>query len=1201
MARAARAARRILRWTAWAVAFLALVVLIAGILATFTPIPDRLARASLDRALAASGGRLTTGSTSGTLIRGLDLTDVHFSLPPDLEVTARRIHVRVSPAPLLVGLVVVRDVRLEDAVVTLRSRSRKEGEGSKGMGSSTLFLRVPRAKVKGGRFVMIEEKENGEETVADLRDISFGADVTLLQKTLHVTLRDASFTPPAPLPEIGALSGSVSFGLGSLKGRFDLRGATARSGLALKGTLDAGSAAAWKADADLHPLAIRDLAAWWKDAPDLTVEGRLNLGGSGAAVTWSGDVRGAAIGALTSKGEARWKSGVTTVRGDATLDKATPQVFLPFPTGREATLSGHAAFDVTAGPRDQLNWRVTARLGAARIWGFDVGSSECTASGDATRGEASGSLVSPLAGAAAFSTQWGPSPGAFALELASHEVRLPEVLKVLDLMPPMPGPVRFPEGPWSVSRLLIDQDALGISVEAEASDPAGARITLETAPIGKGLPIAWKADVHDLDFGPWGWPIPGAADFGASFEGPSADEGTLALKVASFRMGALTSGPFDTALTFTGKGIETTPTKISTNAGAMDFGPCRLGYDGTWSAPVTLDLTDVGPLADLAALPSLAFGGRLKGSLTLRGEADGMGAHGDLQVEAFAWGEARCDRLTIKGVFSETSASDLGVAWERLALSGAAMGDGSATFRGTPAQAGLTLSTALGEGRLLSLTAAGSMGNGSGQLTVLPLLITIGPKRFTQDGPLNLRWDKERVAWSGLRLLKNKSLLESDGWLALGEVMGSSRFACGLKARHIPLAILPFPTPSFAGYLDGDLSFGGTVSTPEMEGSLALTEGSFAFPRSDLVIAPVTATLKAHGNRLVLTGAKATTPEGGQATASGYLAFKGIIPRDFEVKAEGGNFPFVLGPDLAGRGNFRITLKGTIDHPVIDGEAEILKAKLQLPDLAAQDPLPTTIRFTNAPVGSPLGADEVSLRAVGPLRGSLKLFSEGGLWVTSTSVLAELTGSLTVRFTSRGPALDGTLTVSQGRYIFQGKKCDLVESRVSFNGSTDLLPILDVTATYTADATEITIHVTGPADHPKLHLSSQPPMNEADILATFLFGKTGTGFSPQEDKTVSAAAATLALQYQTGPILESLQKGLRLDTLAVGPAPQGGTQLSLSRALGDRTLFEYRQVFGAEPESRLDLRYRVNRTLSLSADSSTRTGSGVDVLWEQRY
>ena len=109
---------RLLRWLIRVVAAFLLLSALVLSLAIFTPLPDRIAWSTLEKAVRSAGGSVTA-RREGTLIGGLDLYDLDLKVPGKLALEVRRIHVRLSPWALVVGIVRLRNVSVESPELTL--------------------------------------------------------------------------------------------------------------------------------------------------------------------------------------------------------------------------------------------------------------------------------------------------------------------------------------------------------------------------------------------------------------------------------------------------------------------------------------------------------------------------------------------------------------------------------------------------------------------------------------------------------------------------------------------------------------------------------------------------------------------------------------------------------------------------------------------------------------------------------------------------------------------------------------------------------------------------------------------------------------------------------------------------------------------------------------------------------------------------
>ncbi len=114
-------------------------------------------------------------------------------------------------------------------------------------------------------------------------------------------------------------------------------------------------------------------------------------------------------------------------------------------------------------------------------------------------------------------------------------------------------------------------------------------------------------------------------------------------------------------------------------------------------------------------------------------------------------------------------------------------------------------------------------------------------------------------------------------------------------------------------------------------------------------------------------------------------------------------------------------------------------------------------------------------------------------------------GDLHIRKTPNAPpSLVGNLQIIRGYYSFQGRRFDVrPESLVTFRGQTPIDPALNVTADRQVSGVTASVEVRGSMREPEVNLSSQPPLDDADLLALIIFGQ------PVNDLGASAARLTL--------------------------------------------------------------------------------------------
>jgi hypothetical protein len=1162
---------------------------------------DRYAERALLRALARSGGTFSAEKREGTLLSGLQLDGVKVVVPGRLEVTARRLRVRLHSTPLLAGVFSAKNPSVEGlrvVVLTSPHDSPRAASSPSNPIPAWLLVSVSGLRVEGAslrfRPAGAEAADEGEA----VRGISLAANLSVAAGRL--TLDDlrlgvkAAPGAPAPLSAGGRLTWIPPDGL-----RGALRLKTPRSSAFVTGS--AASLGGPLPELDLHatlsPLSLREIPLGWEGAPDFRFSGNLSLALKDARWRWEADVEEPQLGAVRSEGSARVGPVEATFEGRIESPSLSLSPFWETPPDRVARLSGSARFTVRVPKDGEPEWTAAGTLGPSSVWGLPLASAEVTGGGDLGRADLEGSLDGPLGGRGSLHMTWDGKEDLVRLGLSGEAVRLPEVLDRLALRPELPKPLHLPEAPLRMDRLDLTWRADSFSLEGEAEDASGGRYSGSLS-LDPRSPAAWSAACRSVAPEAWGIPGEGPWTLAARFEGPSLERGRVLLETSPSSWSGVRVGPFRTDVDVT----DWETFRFSAAESQTSLG--RIRAEGTVGPAGKLDLRvriREASLKEWGARWNLSLAGTGEAEGTVEGSRDEPAVSGNLHMENFSGGGFAASQAEVHGRWGPEGRK-VSAGWKALARTGTVLGDGTAAVEISGGTSRIDLQTGFGVGRLLKAEATGLLASDRGDLRVERLRMELEGRPFDLTGPGRVAWDPGGVVWEGIELERNQNSVATEGRFRFATADAPASLEAKLSAQHLPLRFLPFlPGPeALTGFVTGDLVWVGSLEDPELSGQVDLLDLNVKVPDSDLAIL-ANARLSAEGRRLRISSASLTTTEGGSATAEGLLEFRGLLVRDMNLRAKGDDFPLVLGTDFSGMADFDLTLRGPLSRPVLEGTTRIVKGRIQLPELARMEPISPTIRFVNAPPGSPFSGRPQGEALVGPLRGSLRMRSEGKLWAGNRNLLAELAGELVLRLSDDGQVLEGSLDILQGRYLFQGLKFDLRDSRIFFKGTTDWTPYLDLQAQRETAGAVVTARVTGPADRPELGLSSSPPMEESDILSTLLFGRASDDLTAGENQKWGSAAAALALQYRAGPLMDSMKERLDLDAFQLGSDAMGAALVGFSKFIGDRTVLEYSQTFGALPEGRLNLRYRINRHLSVQSESSTLGKSGLDLLWEQRY
>src|SRR5918992_5495010 len=181
----------------------------------------------------------------------------------------------------------------------------------------------------------------------------------------------------------------------------------------------------------------------------------------------------------------------------------------------------------------------------------------------------------------------------------------------------------------------------------------------------------------------------------------------------------------------------------------------------------------------------------------------------------------------------------------------------------------------------------------------------------------------------------------------------------------------------------------------------------------------------------------------------------------------------------------------------------------------------------------------------------------------------------------------------------RSRKFDLQTGVITFTGSEDINPTLDITASYRVSAYTVNINVAGESKAPSLTLSSEPELEQQDIIALLLFGKTSDRLTESEG-TISEQAQGAAANAAAGAAAQAIGRELGIDSLDVkaGNTPDDAS-ISAGQYITQDLFLSYERQFGKEGGNTVGVEYNLSRELLLKGSSSDLGESALDLLWRR--
>ncbi|MEH8019252.1 translocation/assembly module TamB [Rheinheimera muenzenbergensis] len=489
----------------------------------------------------------------------------------------------------------------------------------------------------------------------------------------------------------------------------------------------------------------------------------------------------------------------------------------------------------------------------------------------------------------------------------------------------------------------------------------------------------------------------------------------------------------------------------------------------------------------------------------------------------------------------------------------------------------------------------------------LKLSGSTGRWQYHTEQPLELGWQNwslnaalaKDTLTSALQLqLYNNASLQTDA--TISDVQSSSRNVEGrLLLQQFSLAFLqPLlqQNSNLAGMLNSDLRFKGSLTKPDLNGSVALSGFKLAGQQAPVDVTDANLELKFAGQQASLQGLASTS--------------KGQIHLNGEA----------LWPQTD---DWRATLNITGDELSL----QVPQARLQIaPDLiVSARPGLTTLSGTVRIPFARISIDSLPQTAVGlsddlvlldnklqpiataektafALQTDINVILGKRVQLSAFGLQTRLSGNLRVRQQpQQHPTVNGDVSLQDGTFRAYGQDLLIRQGKMSFNGPADQ-PFLNVEAIRNPanmeDDVIAGIRVTGPADQPNITLFSEPAKPQANALAYLLMGRDIGSDSGNAGSALTTSLIGMSIS-STGAVIGELGEAfgvrdLTLDTAGAGDKSQVTVSGYLSRDL--QVKYGY-GIFNAVGE--FTLRYRIMRNLYLEAVNSL--DNAVDLLYKFEF
>ncbi|TFI59025.1 translocation/assembly module TamB [Sphingomonas parva] len=391
---------------------------------------------------------------------------------------------------------------------------------------------------------------------------------------------------------------------------------------------------------------------------------------------------------------------------------------------------------------------------------------------------------------------------------------------------------------------------------------------------------------------------------------------------------------------------------------------------------------------------------------------------------------------------------------------------------------------------------------------------------------------------------------------------------------------------------------GGTLSSPQIRGSLRTEGARVESAVTGMVIEKLSAAGRFGGSRLVLDSFKGATKRGG--TVSGRAVFDLAGPKGFgmDIALDAEAAQLLDRDDIRAQVTGPIAIRSDGEDGSISGKVRLVSGSFRLGSVTAAAQLPRLpVREVNRP------ADERPVaRRLTPWRLDLDVDAPNRLSVTGLGINSEWSADLEVAGTVTEPRISGHADLVRGTYDFAGRRFDLARGQIRFLGESPVNPVLDITAEGGVQGLNAVIRVTGRGQRPEISFTSTPALPQDELLSRLLFGTSITNLSAPEALQLAAAVASLNSSGGNLDPINAVRAATGLDRLRIVPADittGQGTAIAAGKYLGRRVYVEV--VTDARGYSATLVEYQITRWLSLLSSISTIGRESVNVRISKDY
>ncbi len=417
-----------------------------------------------------------------------------------------------------------------------------------------------------------------------------------------------------------------------------------------------------------------------------------------------------------------------------------------------------------------------------------------------------------------------------------------------------------------------------------------------------------------------------------------------------------------------------------------------------------------------------------------------------------------------------------------------------------------------------------------------------------------------------------------------------------------PLTTFSAEVEKSSGVLVIDLKASGTLGRPVANGQLSMKDAIFKIKSLRNEFKVESALVEMNGQKGILKELIVHSGSNGTGKFTGNID---IPTMTYDLKGDLQDF-LIRPKNVAGRLTGNIDVDGEGSKIALKGDLTVSRARITIPE--TEERQVEEIKFADE------REDEFTVQSGQPtdyfkedISMNLRVRMRRNNWVRGRGANVELRGDLDInKAYGEDMRIVGNISTVRGTYENFGKLFRIVQGNVSFSGTPDINPFLDIRALYRVSGVEIYINISGTAKKPVVELTSDPPMSETDMVSYIVFGAPSDQIGSSDRASIQGVASGLAGGVAAAQLERMLGSRFKLDVVNIGTGT-GGPELEVGKYLTEDLYFAVERETTQSltdsttvTQTKVIVEYTIFKNVSINGDIGGEN-PGVDVFYNFNY